>query len=92
MRRSLAAITLFVTLLVASSADSAVRLPRWPASFERSFLVNCNATSHGMIAACRCELRSLERHFTFRHLATIFLHDQVRLRAIVTRAALACSS
>jgi hypothetical protein len=90
MRRSLAAISLFAALLVASSANAAARLPRWPPSFERSFLVNCNATSHGMIAACKCELQSLERHFTYRHLATIFLHDQVRLRAIVTRAALAC--
>jgi hypothetical protein len=91
MRYTLTAAALF-TSLAAASAQATVLVTRWPASFERAFLVNCNATSHGQIARCRCELQSLERHYTYRSLASIYLHDQARLRAILLRTARGCTS
>jgi hypothetical protein len=91
MRYTLAAAALLASLAVAGSAQATVRAARWPASFEHAFLVNCNATSHGQIARCRCELQSLERHYTYRTLASIYLHDQTRLRAILLRTARGCS-
>ena len=90
MRHALAVMTVLAALAVASSAGAALRQSRWPASFERAFLVNCTATSNGMTSACQCELRALERRYTYRQLATIYLHDQVRLRAILLRTARTC--
>jgi hypothetical protein len=91
MRHTLAAAALFASLAAAASAQAAIRATRWPASFEHAFLVNCNATSHGQIARCRCELQSLERHYTYRTLASIYLRDQVRIRAILLRTARGCT-
>jgi hypothetical protein len=62
----------------------------WPAVEEKSFLVNCNATSGGQLPRCRCELLWLERRFTYGKIATIYLHDQTRLRAILLRGLAAC--
>jgi len=78
------------TLLLGAGAASASSQARYPAAFETSFMRSCNATSGGMTAACRCELRWLERHYSYRQVVTIFLHDKARMLRIVTRAALAC--
>jgi hypothetical protein len=91
MRRSLAALVVFLALSVGSSVATARSENRWPAVQEHAFLVNCYATSGGKVAACRCELRWLERRYTYRQIATIFLHDQPRMRRIIIRAARACS-
>jgi hypothetical protein len=90
MRPLLAALVLAVALAFGSSASTARGASGWPASFERSFLASCNATSGGRLAACRCELRWLERRYTYRQISTIFLRDRGRLLKVVTRAALAC--
>jgi hypothetical protein len=63
---------------------------RWPAIQERAFLVNCNATSGGKIAACRCELQWLERRYTYAQVATMYLHNRNRMVAIILRASAAC--
>ncbi len=89
MKRSIALTTLLVALMLASSGRAATST-RWPTTQEHAFLVNCNATSHGMLAACRCELQALERRYTFRSMADLYLHDQARLRAVLLRTALSC--
>ena len=87
---AIAAVILLLAFSIGSSTATARSANRWPAAFERSFLVNCNATSGGLVAACRCELRWLERRYTYRQITTIYLRDQARVIRILRRAALAC--
>ena len=88
--RILAAFAAVLTLALSAGAASARNESRYPASFEQAFLRSCNATSGGRTAACRCELRWLERRYTYRQIVSIFLHDKARLLRIITRAATAC--
>ncbi len=90
MRRAIAILVLLSALSVGGSNAAAQSENRWPAVFEESFLVNCKAASGGLVAGCRCELRWLEKRYTYRQITTIFLRDQPRARRILTRAALAC--
>lgn len=90
MRRAIAILVLLSALSVGGSNAAAQSENRWPTVFEQSFLVSCNATSGGRTADCRCELRWLERRYTYGQINTIYLHDLPRARRILTRAALAC--
>lgn len=90
MTRPLIVAVLFVALGVAVSTADAQSRNRWPAVEEQSFLVNCEATSGGKVANCKCALNWLERRYTYRQIATLYLHDQPRLRPILLRAVAAC--
>ena len=92
MRRSLPLALLFFALSLGActAAAETATASRWPAIQERAFLANCNATSHGNVAGCRCELHWLETHYSFRQLTTIFVHDKQRMIRIMLRAATAC--
>jgi hypothetical protein len=89
MKRLLA---LLVVLLALAGASAATARPenRWPAAAEHAFLVNCYRTSGGNVAGCKCELHWLENHYTVNQISAIFLHDPVRTRKIILKAALAC--
>ncbi len=90
MRRSIAILVLLSALSVGGSNAAARSENRWPAAFEESFLVSCKATSGGLVASCRCELRWLEQRYTYGQITNIYLRDKPRARRILTRAALAC--
>jgi hypothetical protein len=87
-----AAITLALALafLTVAPVSSAHGDKRWPAASEHSFLVNCDATSHGKVAACRCELRWLERRYSVNQIARLLLDDAGKLRVVLLRAARTC--
>ena len=91
MRIRVVSIALFFALS-ACSAASATRnaATRWPAQGEHSFIVSCTATSGGATAACRCELQWLERRYTYSRIISIYLKDQMRMRAAILRGAAAC--
>lgn len=90
MKRSLAAVVVLLGLTLGSSAATARPENRWPPAAERAFLTNCYRTSGGDVAGCKCELHWLERRFTTKQIASIFLHDPVRARKIIVKSALAC--
>jgi hypothetical protein len=90
MRRAIAILILLSALSVGGSNAAAQSENRWPAVFEQSFLVSCKVTSGGLVASCRCELRWLEKRYTYGQLNNIYLRDKPRARRILTRAALAC--
>jgi len=87
---SLVVVLVTVVFLTVGSAAFAKPSGRWPAQIERSFLVNCYATSNGKRAGCQCSLRWLERHYSYRQIATITLRDRQRFVRIIARAVLAC--
>jgi hypothetical protein len=86
----LAALVVLVALTAGSSTATARSEYRYPAAFERNFLANCNRTSHGQLAACRCALRWIERRYAYNEIVSYYLYDQPRMLRIVRRAALAC--
>ena len=90
MKYALTAFVLFLAFGLGSSVASARAENHWPAAAEHSFLVNCYRTSGGNVAGCKCELRWLERRFTINQITSIFLHDPMRTRRIIVKAALAC--
>lgn len=92
MRHRIAGLVVLVVLVVCSAASAATgqAANRWPANQERSFLVNCNVTSGGQAAMCRCELRWLERRYTYPQIAAIYLHNRTRMVAIILRASADC--
>jgi hypothetical protein len=87
-----ALVVVLVTLAFLTLGSPALAKPsaRWPAQLERSFLVNCYATSNGKRAACRCSLAWLEKHYTYRQIATISLHDRRQFLRILAQAVIAC--
>jgi len=89
MRQALVLGTVVLALFTASSAGAQSSYD-YPASFERAFMASCNASSGGMTSMCRCALRWIERRYTYRQIAWIFLHDKARMRKIMTSAAYAC--
>ena len=90
MKRSAAALVVVLALGIATPAATARTANRWPRLQERAFLASCKITSHGRVAVCRCALTWLERRYTYRQIAAIFLHDKTRMARIVVRAVLAC--
>ena len=84
--RVLVVAVFLVALSVAAPAAGAQSRNRWPAVQEQSFLVNCEATSGGKTTECKCALTWLERRYTYRQIASLYLHDQPRLRPILLRA------
>ena len=90
VNRLLVILSLLVTLGVGCPVAGAQSRNRWPATEERAFLVNCQATSGGKVAACKCALSWLERRYKYGQIASIYLHDQARLRRILLRAVAAC--
>ena len=91
MPRRLVLLVLAVSVLVAAGAASAARASRWPAAEERAYMTNCKRTSHGMTAMCLCTLRALERRYTSRQIASLYLHKQAQFTAIMRRTVLACA-
>jgi hypothetical protein len=89
MRQALVLGTVVLALIVAPSA-SARSTYDYPSSFERAFMSSCNASSGGMTSMCRCALRWIERRYTYRQIAWIFVHDKARMRKIMVNAAYAC--
>jgi hypothetical protein len=90
MRRAIAILVLVLALSVGGSNAAAQGENRWPTVFEQSFLASCKAASGGLVAVCRCELRWLEKRYTYGQLNNIYLRDKRQVRRIFTRAALAC--
>ena len=92
MRRRIAGLVVLVVLVLCSAASAATRQAanRWPANQERPFVASCNVTSGGQTAMCRCELRWLERRYTYSKIAAIYLHSRTRMVAIILRASADC--
>jgi hypothetical protein len=88
--RLLAVAAAVLALAVTASSAGAQQSYRYPRAFERAFMANCNATSGGMTATCRCALRWLERHYSYRRIIWLFVHDPARMRRISFRAISAC--
>jgi hypothetical protein len=91
IRRAVAGAIVLIALGVGSTSAAAGAANRYPPAFERAFIASCNATSGGMAGMCRCALRWIERHYTYRQVVAIYLHDQPRMRKIMLRAVLACT-
>jgi hypothetical protein len=84
--------TVTAVLAVGAGSTSAAAAPAYdyPAAFERAFLSSCNAASGGMSGPCRCALRWIERHYSYKQFVSIYLNSPQRMRKIMLRAVNAC--
>ena len=90
LRPSIAILVLLLALSVGGSNAAAQSESRWPTVFEQSFLDSCKKSGFP-VATCRCELRWLEKRYTYGQLTNMYQRDKPRFRRILTRAVLACT-
>jgi hypothetical protein len=90
IRGVLAAASAALVLSLGAPAAFGGATYQWPLIQERAFIANCNRTSGGMGAYCRCELRWLEARYTFRQISALYLSGGTQLRRVVLRSAAAC--
>ena len=91
VRRFLAGAAVLLAVGAGSSAATAAPGYTYPPAFERAFLSSCKATSGGMSAPCRCALRWIERHYSYKQFVTIYLNNPKRTRTIMLQAVRACT-
>jgi hypothetical protein len=90
MPRRFVLLVVAVCVLVAAGSSTAARASRWPAAEEKAYMSNCKRTSHGQAAICLCTLRALERRYTDRQIATLYLKKPAQFTAVMRRTVLAC--
>ncbi len=90
MPRRLAVLAIAVCVLVAAGAATAAGASRWPAAEEKAYMTNCKRTSHGQTATCLCTLRALERKYTDRQVAALYVNKPAQFTALMRRIVLAC--
>jgi hypothetical protein len=87
---TLSVLTLAVVIAIAMPAAASARSSyQWPRVDERGYLTGCDATS-GNAALCRCQLRWLERRYTYKQFTGLYLHHRKTLILALTKASLAC--
>jgi hypothetical protein len=79
-----------VIALGAASTASARGSYVWPSADQRAYQAGCARTSGGNVALCRCQMKWLERRYSYRQMSALYLHHRKALILAITKASLAC--